>query len=351
MHDIGAVHQAERLAHIVVGDQDADTPRGEVAHQFLDVADGDRVDAGEGLVQQHEGRARGDGTRDFDAPPLAAGERDGGRTAHAIDVELVEQRVEIVLALLRVGLDHLEHGANIVLDIHAAEDRGLLRQVADAEPRAPIHGKLGHVVAVELDAAGVDADQPGDHVEHRGLAGAVGPEQTDRLAALQIDAHVVHDAAAAVAFHKAERRKHPLAAERHRHGLAARHRAGLGHGNDFGKRDRTPVGRPRRPSRFRRRALRPGTAIGAARRVLVELPGIGKQFAPGGFGRGLGAEPGKNLQHGLSAAVRHCNRGVIGPSQRGGNANAAATIIAAAGSARAWAGCRAAPVAPRAAAL
>ena len=53
--------------------------------------------------------------------------------------ELGEQPLEPVLAPGAVGLGDLEHRADIVLDVEAAEDRGLLRQVADAEPRAAIH--------------------------------------------------------------------------------------------------------------------------------------------------------------------------------------------------------------------
>src|SRR5687767_5357958 len=57
MDDVGAVDQAERFAHIVVGDEHADAPPGQVADERLDLADRDRVDAGERLVEQHEGRA------------------------------------------------------------------------------------------------------------------------------------------------------------------------------------------------------------------------------------------------------------------------------------------------------
>jgi lipopolysaccharide export system ATP-binding protein len=41
-------------------------------HQRLDVADGDRVDAGEGLVEQDEGGLARQRARDLAAPPLAA---------------------------------------------------------------------------------------------------------------------------------------------------------------------------------------------------------------------------------------------------------------------------------------
>src|SRR5215469_8213787 len=45
--DIGAVGEAERLAHVMVGDQHADAAIGQVADQRLNVADRDRIDAGE----------------------------------------------------------------------------------------------------------------------------------------------------------------------------------------------------------------------------------------------------------------------------------------------------------------
>src|SRR6185369_17288353 len=175
--DIGAVGQPQRFAHIVVGDQDADTAVGEVADQVLDVADRDRIDAGKGFVEQHVVRTRRQRARNLDAAALAAGQRDRRRFAQPRDVEFVEQRVELLLALLARGLDHFEHSADVLLDGEAAEDRGFLRQIADAEPRALIHRQLGDVVAVELDRAAIGLDQAGNHVEHGGLAGAVRAEQ------------------------------------------------------------------------------------------------------------------------------------------------------------------------------
>ena len=60
-----------------------------------------------------------------------------------------KQRVEHRLARLGLGLGHFEHGADVLLDRQAAEDRGLLRQIADAEARAAIHRQIGDVLAVE----------------------------------------------------------------------------------------------------------------------------------------------------------------------------------------------------------
>src|SRR6185437_15161344 len=76
--------------------------------------------------------------------------------------------------------------------VEAAKHAGFLRQVADAEPRPPMHRQGGDVGAVEADRAGVGPHQADDHVEGRGLAGAVRPEQPDRLAASQPDRDVPH---------------------------------------------------------------------------------------------------------------------------------------------------------------
>ena len=198
--DIGAVDEAERLAHIMVRDQHADAAALEVAHQLLDVAHRDRIDAGEGLVEQHVIGSPGERASDLATSPLAARKRDRRRLAQARDVEFLEQRIELAPASRLVGLDHLEHGAHIVLDIEAAEDRRFLRQIADTEPGAAVHRQLRHIVPVEIDVSGVRREETGDHVEHGRLARAVRAEKPDRLAAHQFDADMLHDLARAEAL-------------------------------------------------------------------------------------------------------------------------------------------------------
>ena len=83
------------------------------------------------------------------------------------------------------------------LDGHAAEDRGFLRQVADAHAGALVHRLGGDVLAVEDDRAVVGRDQAGDHVEAGGLAGAVGAQQARHLAAAQAQGDVLDHRAAA----------------------------------------------------------------------------------------------------------------------------------------------------------
>src|SRR5690606_29304659 len=76
--DVGAVDEAQRLAHVMIGDEYADATLGQVPHQLLDVADGNGIYACERLVEQHVGRSAGEGAGDFAPPPLASREGDGG---------------------------------------------------------------------------------------------------------------------------------------------------------------------------------------------------------------------------------------------------------------------------------
>ena len=59
-------------------------------------------------------------------------------------------------------------------------------------------GRCGHVLAVEEDLAVVGRDLAGGHAEAGGLAGAVGAEQADDLADVDLEVDAVHDLAAAV---------------------------------------------------------------------------------------------------------------------------------------------------------
>ena len=120
----------------------------------LDLGDGDRIDAGERLVEQHEDRIAGDGAGDLGAPPLAARQRQRVDVGEMGDAEFVEQRVEPARrARLRERTCCFEHGEDVALDAQAAKDRGLLRQIADAEPAALEQRQPRDGVAVEPDLA------------------------------------------------------------------------------------------------------------------------------------------------------------------------------------------------------
>ena len=94
MKDVGAIDDVQSVADIVVGDQHAEAAILEVADQLADLADVDRVDPGQGLVEQDEARLRGERPGDLDAAPLAAGQRQRRRAAQGGEAEVVEQPLE-----------------------------------------------------------------------------------------------------------------------------------------------------------------------------------------------------------------------------------------------------------------
>src|SRR5947209_20152228 len=54
VNDVRAVSDAQRFAHVVVGNQDTDATIAQMKDDLLDIGDRDRIDAGERLVEQHE---------------------------------------------------------------------------------------------------------------------------------------------------------------------------------------------------------------------------------------------------------------------------------------------------------
>ena len=80
----------------MVGDEHADAEAGEVAHELLDIADGDGVDAGEGFVEENEVRMGRKRPSDLDPPPLATRQADAKTGSHMADVQFVEQLVQPV---------------------------------------------------------------------------------------------------------------------------------------------------------------------------------------------------------------------------------------------------------------
>src|SRR3954468_8851113 len=203
--DVGAVADAEGLAHVVVGDEHADAALLEEADDALDVEDRDRIDAGKRLVKEDERGLGAEGARDLQAPALTARERNGGVLAQVRDVQVLEQLGEARLD--RVGLQvlQLEDRLHVLLDGKPPEHGIFLRQVGDAEPRATVDRQVRELDAVEVDRARVDRHKADDHVEAGRLAGAVRPEQPDHFAARHVERHVLHHGAGLVLLAQALR--------------------------------------------------------------------------------------------------------------------------------------------------
>src|SRR6478735_2233504 len=207
--DVGAIADAERLAHVVIGDQHADAAFLQMPHDALDLADRNRVHAGERLVQQHEARLGRERARDLDAAAFAARQARTLGVRDMADLQLVEQLLELGRAAGRVELrPQLEDREDVVGDTQAPEHRGFLRQITQAQTRTRVHGLGRDVGVVETDAAGVGADESHDHVEAGRLAGAVGAEQADDFALVDAAGEVADDFALLVALLQPGRAEH-----------------------------------------------------------------------------------------------------------------------------------------------
>src|SRR2546429_3210307 len=202
VEDVRAIGDRERLAHVVVRDEDADAALPQAADDLLDVPDRDRVDAREGLVEQEVLRVRDERPGDLEASPLAAGERVGRIGRQRRQPELGEELTRALSSLAARQLERLEDRQEILLDGELAEDRRLLREVADAHAAALVHGQTRDLFSLEEDPAAVGRQEAHHHVERRRLARAVRAQQADDLSALDVERHVVDDLPALEPLHQ-----------------------------------------------------------------------------------------------------------------------------------------------------
>ncbi len=155
------------------------------------------VHAGEGLIQQHQGRARGNGPRQGDALLLPTGELVGiaagiGPQAHQFQ-QLTDPRLASGRRLLAdterdvVGDGQVREQCKI-LEHHA--DLALLGCQAPARPT--------HDLATETDLALGDGFEARDGAQHRGLAAAAQPQQAADPSLFQVEGHVLHHRQVAV---------------------------------------------------------------------------------------------------------------------------------------------------------
>src|SRR6185369_13981028 len=191
VENVRAVRDGQRLPDVVVGDEDADPAIAQPRDDLLDVGDRDGIDARERLVQQQVLRARHQGARDLQPPPLAARQRVGGVRRQGGEVELGQQVAGPLPALDRVEIQRLQDGQQVLLYRQLSEDRRLLRQVPHAHAAPLVHGQGRDLLSFQKDTSTLGRQQADQHVEGRRLPGSVGAEQSHHLAAVDVQRHVV----------------------------------------------------------------------------------------------------------------------------------------------------------------
>ena len=186
----------------MVGDDNADVLVFQGCHDALYVFDGDRVDPGERFVEQDELRVDRHRPGDLGASSFAARKLDAEAFAHFGQPELFDQVFEPFLLILFREIGHLQDGPDVVLDRQSAEYRSFLSQVADPLLGAFVDRLVGQFLVFEENRTLVGLDQSDDHVERRGLAGAVRAEQSDDLPLVDFDRHMVDHRAGFIAFYQ-----------------------------------------------------------------------------------------------------------------------------------------------------
>src|SRR5262245_44099810 len=114
-----------------------------------------------------------------------------------------------------------ERQLHVLNDRHRRKGGGDLESASHAEPPDLTRLQGGDAPALEQDIAGIGPQLTADHVEARGLAGAVRSDQGKQLAATDLEADAVHGPHAA-------KRLVQVANRKHHHGVflnAARRRA------------------------------------------------------------------------------------------------------------------------------
>ena len=179
---------AERLVELL------DQPRGD--------AHGDRVEAGEGLVVEHQFGVERDRARQRDAARHATGDLAGHQVARAAQPDRVQLHQHQV-ADHRLGDRRVlaQREGDVVEHRQVGEQRPELEQHPHATTRGveTVAVQRGEVDAVEQHAALHRPDLPGDQAQHGRLAAAGGAHQRDHAAARHDQVHVAQDHPVAIA--------------------------------------------------------------------------------------------------------------------------------------------------------
>ena len=117
------------------------------------------------------------------------------------DAEPLHQFFAFLPPLGQAHAEHFHHGQQILLDRELAKHTLILRQIAHAAiASAAIHGPIRDVDVVERHLAGVGIDHSASHAEAGGFAGAVGAQETDDLAGVDLEIDAIDDSPPAVDF-------------------------------------------------------------------------------------------------------------------------------------------------------
>lgn len=173
---VGSVDQFERLAGVVIGDENGEAGLPEFGDDGLNFVHRDGVNAGEWLIQHDEARLSHERASDCKSTFLSTGTGQGDIVPNMSDAETLEKFVAALDLFFPRDFESLHHGHDVFLDGEFSENRFFLRQITHPEASAFVHRHVGNVVPVEEDLAIVGRNESDDHVEAGRFSGSIRSE-------------------------------------------------------------------------------------------------------------------------------------------------------------------------------
>ena len=194
---------AHHHLHVVLDGDDGETAPLELQNQIDEARNGALVDAAGHLVHQDEARLHGKPAGKLEPLALTRGEL--AREVVALLEKIDEgQRFESVVARdFHVGGAGQRADDDVLGHREVREGFELLERAGHAQAGDAVGPQAGDVAPVEEDTAGVERLKPGDQIEQRGFAGAVGADDADDLALVHVERDVGIGGEAAVALGQA----------------------------------------------------------------------------------------------------------------------------------------------------
>ena len=123
----------------MIGNQHAETAVTQMLNNALDIDNGNGVNPSKRFIQQDKLRIGSQRAGDFHTATFPPGERLTHVVAQMLDVELFHQLVCTVFTLFaREIVTDLQHGHQVIEYAQTAENRRLLRQIANPTARAGV---------------------------------------------------------------------------------------------------------------------------------------------------------------------------------------------------------------------
>src|SRR2546428_200512 len=194
----GHVAEAHDEWHVVLDDEERAAPAAELADGLGDLAADDRMYTGERLVEQEQGGLDHEVHRKLEQALLADGGTPPGRIDEPHEPEALEPGAGTSPPVAHAAA----HGGDGEVLAHGqlAEESHRLERPPDAPSGDLVRRQVVDALTVVEHAPAVGPEQARDEIEDRGLAGAVGPDEADDTARLDLERAATAGAEAAEAL-------------------------------------------------------------------------------------------------------------------------------------------------------